>query len=229
MIRVNFLLQNAAGLVVMAAGLLAAAPPALNGWGQANDPDGDCRFQQTGGKLTVRVPGKLHNLVAGEGKLNAPTVLSPLKGDFIVTVKAAGAIRPGPQSTVAGGLPYNGAGLLLWENPGHFLRLERAAIIRNGALTSYANFEHYQGGRRSASQAARLKDQPTWLRIERRGGKVHASTSQDGVTWLAFPPLEAPWPDTLKTGVVAVNSSNEPFTAELEDFEVFTRRDVPAR
>jgi len=227
--RVCPLLRTSAGLVVVATVLLAAAPPALKEWGKAEDPDGDCRFQQTGNKLTLRVPGKTHNLVAGEGKLNAPRVLGPVQGDFVVTVQVAGEVRPGPKGSVAGGMPYNGAGLLLWENPGHYLRLERAAIVRDGALISYANFEHYQGGRRAASQGARLKDQPTHLRLERRRGKVYASASQDGVTWLGFPPVEAPWPDTLKVGIAAVNTSTGPFTAEMEDYDVFTRRGEPTR
>ena len=56
-----------AGLLLVTCTLWAASPPALKGWGQASDPDGDCRFEQKDGKLTISVPGKLHNLVADTG------------------------------------------------------------------------------------------------------------------------------------------------------------------
>jgi hypothetical protein len=55
--------------------VLAAPPPVLKGWGQASDPDGDCRFEERDGKLTIRVPGTLHNLIADSGQVNVPTVL----------------------------------------------------------------------------------------------------------------------------------------------------------
>lgn len=221
--------RKATVLAFVSACLLAAAPPALKGWGQAADPDGDCRFEPTDDTLTIRVPGTLHNLVADSGQRNAPTVLSPVRGEFIATLRAEGGVHPGPKSTVADGLPYNGAGLLLWVDRDNYIRLERAGLIRDGAFMTYANFEQFSGGRRAASQGTKLKDVPTYLRLERRGGSVHASVSQDGVNWSSFPPLEVRLPDELKLGVVAVNTSTKPFTAELAGFSVFTRREVQGR
>jgi hypothetical protein len=219
----------AAGLVLVTAGVLAAPPPALKGWGQAADPDGDCRFEQKNGKLTLRVPGTLHNLVAGSGRLNAPTVLSPVRGEFIAMVKTTGNVNPGPKSSVPEGLPYHGAGLLLWVDRDNYVRLERAGMIRGGEFITYVNCEHFSRGRRAFSQGRALQDKPTHLRLERREEKVFASASHDGVTWSPFPALDIHLPDELKLGVTAVNSSTKPFAAELEGLTVFTRSEVKSR
>jgi regulation of enolase protein 1 (concanavalin A-like superfamily) len=214
----------AAALLFVTCTVWAAAPPMLKGWGHASDPDGDCRFEQRDSKLTIQVPGTLHNLVADSGELNAPTVLSPVKGEFIAMVKSTGGVQPGPKCSVPDGLPYNGAGLLVWVDRDNYFRLERAGLIREGAYITYVNFEHFKQGRRTFSQGAELRDLPTNLRLERRGGSIYASASHDGVHWTPFPPLEVPLPDEVKLGVAAVNSSTQPFTAELDDLTVFTRR-----
>ena len=219
---------KAAGLALIAAGLLAAAPPAIKGWGQADDPDGDCRFEARDSKLTVRVPGTLHNLVADSGHLNAPRVLSPVRGEFIAMVKAAGEVHPGPESNVPDGLPYNGTGLLLWLDRDNYIRLKRAGLIQAGAFISYANFEHFSGGRRTFSQGLEIQNLPTTLRLEARGGTVYASVSQDGANWTSFRTLEVPLPPDVKLGVAAVNSSTKPFVAELDGLNVFTRHEVDA-
>jgi regulation of enolase protein 1 (concanavalin A-like superfamily) len=216
--------MGALGLLFVTGTLLAAPPPLLKGWGQAVDPDGDCRFELNDGKLTILVPGTLHNLVADSGEVNAPTVLSPIRGDFIAMVKATGGIHPGPESTVAQGLPYNGTGLLLWVDKDNYIRLERAGIIQGGALLTYVNFEQFADGRRVSSQSGGLLDRTTDLRLERHSGHIFASASQDGVHWTSFPPLDAQLPEEVKLGVAAVNSSTKPFKAELEELQIFTRR-----
>ena len=111
----------------------------------------------------------------------------------------------------------------------NYVRLERAGLMRDGRFITYVNFEQTKDGRRIVSQGPGLQDLPTHLRLERRGGSVYASASQDGVHWMPFPPLEVRLPDEVKIGVAAVNSSSKPFTAELESLNVFIRRDVPSR
>jgi regulation of enolase protein 1 (concanavalin A-like superfamily) len=221
-------LLRAAGLLLVAAGLITAPPPAIKGWGQADDPDGDCRFEARDSKLTIRVPGTPHNLVADGGQLNAPRVLSSARGEFIVMVRAAGDVHPGPEPSVPDSLPYNGTGLLLWVDRDNYIRLERAGLIQQGAYISYANFEHFSGGRRTFSQGLEIQNLPTTLRLERRGGTVYASVSQDGATWNSFRTLEVTLPEEMKLGVAAVNTSTKPFAGELEGLTVFTRHEVGA-
>lgn len=227
MTRLRSRILFAVGPMVMAGTLMAAPPQALKGWGQSADPDGDCRFELKEGKLVISVPGTVHNLAAADGQLNAPTVLSPIRGEFIAMVKSTGDVRPGPEPSIADGLPYQGTGLLLWADRDNYIRLERAGMIRNGEFVTYLNFEHFKDGQRAFSQGLRLKEGASELRLERRAGKIHASVSQDGVRWMSFPPLDARLPDEIKVGVAAVNSSKKPFSAELEDLSVFTRREIP--
>ena len=195
MSRFRSCLWGAAGLLIATCTLWAASPPVLKGWGHASDPDGDCRFQQKDGKLTIAVPGTLHNLVADSGQVNSPTVLSPVKGEFIAMVKSTGGVHPGPESNVADGLPYHGTGLLLWVDRDNYFRLERAGLIRDEAFITYVNLEHFKEGRGAFSQGHALHDLPTHLRLERRGGRIYASASQDGVHWTPFPP----WKSTCLT------------------------------
>ena len=143
-------------------------------------------------------------------------------------VKAAGDVHPGPEPNVPDGLPYNGTGLLLWVDRDNYIRLERAGLIQAGAFISYANFEHFSGGRRTFSQGMEIQNLPATLRLERRGGTVYASVSQDGVNWTSFRTLEVPLPAEMKLGVAAVNTSTKPFAGELEGLTLFTRRDVDA-
>ena len=103
---------KAAGLALIAAGFLAAPPTAIKGWGQADDPDGDCRFEARDSKLTIRVPGTLHNLVADSGHLNAPTVLSPNTvrpefccSEFVIAIIEHVCCRHGQQMGALRGRP----------------------------------------------------------------------------------------------------------------------------
>src|SRR5688572_10707864 len=59
-------------------------PQTIDGWGTVVDPDGDCRFAESNGKLTITVPGTYHDLTHSEGRdqLNSPRVIQEVKGDF---------------------------------------------------------------------------------------------------------------------------------------------------
>src|SRR5262249_15437390 len=87
----------------------------LTGWGKAIDPDNDCEFQLgRQGKLTIKIPGKDHALSFERNQMNAPRVLQPVEGDFIVQTKLSGAYPAGAVSVVDGRRPFHGAGLVLW-------------------------------------------------------------------------------------------------------------------
>jgi regulation of enolase protein 1 (concanavalin A-like superfamily) len=213
------------GVLFLTAMSLAAAAQEhkarnLKGWGEASDPDGDCRIMLDGNKLTMQVPGTWHDLGAESGKLNAPRVLRPITGDFLAEVKVGGALRPGGQCTRPGGLPFQGAGLVLWYDPSNYLRLERAAIFREGRIVPYVTFEERRD-RQLEAGALEVPEGPTWLRLERRGDRILASASSDGRSWRGLPLRKVDYPARVKIGVDAINSCNKPFTAALEDFRVF--------
>jgi regulation of enolase protein 1 (concanavalin A-like superfamily) len=208
---------------------VAAAPVAAEpegrgrevpGWGMAFDPDHDCMIETEGKVLFLDVPGTLHDLNADINKLNAPRVLREVEGDFEAQVKVDGSFQPGAKSNNPKSVPYNGAGLLLWQDAGNYIRLERGAIIRAGRLGTFVDFEEREDGHRGAVHNGKLAPGTAYLRLMRRGGRISGAVSSDGVTWEALRPIDVNWPTRLKLGVAAVNSSSEPFAARLEEFVV---------
>jgi RNA polymerase sigma factor (sigma-70 family) len=200
-----------------------AARRILKGWGEVIDPDGDCTIDLKDGRLTIRVPGRLHGLDAEVNKLNAPRVLREIEGDFIADLKVDGAIKPAGPSTSPNALPFLGAGLVLWSDEGNYIRLERAVILRGDQLMSYALFEERRDRRRvPPGGGIGVPDgTATVLRLERKGNQVTAQVGPDGLQWRAFPPRIVRMPARVKLGVAAISSSGAPFTFSLEGFRVF--------
>jgi len=194
-------------------------PRSLRGWGDVIDPDRDCKMALVAGKLTITVPGTLHDLGAEVGKLNAPAVLGDVNGDFVATVKVGGKVEPRGNCTRPGGYPYHGTGLLLWNDPGNYVRLERAAVLREGKLLPYVNFEERTKSRPTGGGVA-IPNAPVYLRLVRAGNKLAASVSTDGKVWRELKTLTIDYPAKLKVGVAAVNSADVPFTAELEEYRL---------
>jgi len=197
----------------------------LQGWGEVIDPDKDCQISAEGDRLTIKVPGTPHDLSAELDRLNAPRVIREVKGDFIAQVKVGGTVKPTGDSKIEGRTPFNGAGILLWADAKNYVRLERAALTRGEELRHYMNFELRKNGDMAdipaLDQARDIPDQATYLRLERRGGQLIASTSQDGLQWQSWAPMTDEFPKELKIGVDAINSATGPFTAEFSNFQVF--------
>jgi serine/threonine protein kinase/regulation of enolase protein 1 (concanavalin A-like superfamily) len=196
--------------------------PFLSPWGPFLDPDGDCKVSvdEEHNRITIGVPGKAHILSAELGRINAPRLLRDVRGDFEARVRVSGTDHPSGRATTTEYAPYHGAGLLVWQDPENYLRLEIATDVRKGKPFRYANFELRKGGMLASSKGLKIDDHSSLLRIERRGGLVRASFGTDGVNWTSFPPLEVEFPDRLQVGLTAINSATKPLLAILEDFAV---------
>ena len=180
----------------------------IPGWGEVVDPDGDCTIRLDQDRLTIGVPGTNHDLSAEANAMNAPRVLSPVESEFIAQVKVAGNVQHAGQRVSHRFLAYHGAGLLLWVDGGTYVRLERAAIVQpNGQPSHYANFELRRGGKNASSTGMRIPNQDFHLRLERSGGSVLGSVSEDGIRWLPFKPINVTLPDQVKLGVAAITTS----------------------
>ena len=192
----------------------------MPGWGVVIDPDKDCEITDQMNKLRITVPGTRHDLVGATGRMNAPRVMREVDGDFVITVKVVGAFRPGGKSTNPKGVPFNGAGIVVWSDADNFIRLERAAVARGAKLSTYVSFEEFEGGTNGASHSQVMKGGDCWVRMERKGSRIHGSISFDGKTWKELRPIQTVWPTNLKIGLIAVNSSSLPFSVTFEEFDL---------
>jgi regulation of enolase protein 1 (concanavalin A-like superfamily) len=188
-------------------------------WGDAIDPDGDCFIvvDKEANRATILVPGTAHLLSAELGRMNAPRILGEIHGDFEVRVRVTGTSLPGGRAMTTQYAPYHGAGILLWQDPGNYVRLEIAADLRKGRVFPYANFELRQAGRLASSLGLKIEDNSSYLRLERRGDEIRGAFSPDGDHWRSFSPLIVNLKDRLKVGVVAVNSASRPLKAGFEE------------
>jgi regulation of enolase protein 1 (concanavalin A-like superfamily) len=212
-----FLVTNATG--DPAGGLGELVRPSGD-WGRAIDPDGDCTIRPGTGRLTITVPGTAHDLSAELGQVNAPRVMQDVSGDFTVWVKVVGTLRPAPAGTIPGRLPFHGAGLLLWQDRNTYVRLERAAVNRDGIIQPYGMLELRLNGAIGSSLTMPIADADTHLRLERRGNTLLGAVSQDGVAWNPFDPMTVALPPAVQVGVDAVNSSAQPLKVQFEEFKL---------
>jgi regulation of enolase protein 1 (concanavalin A-like superfamily) len=210
---------GAAAPLILASPALACRPTRddneLKGWGTVVDPDGDCQFEAASGALRITVPASLHDLSAEQGKVNAPRVMREVEGDFLIDVRVDGGIKPAGPCTRPSGLPYSGAGVLVWLDEKNYIRLERAAVERDGKNAPYVNFEERHDGQRRGT-GANVPETATYLRLERRGDQLIGAFGPDGLRWTPLPPFSIAYPQTIRVGVAAISSSSQRFAAQLD-------------
>jgi regulation of enolase protein 1 (concanavalin A-like superfamily) len=204
----------------------AQATAAKKNWKGTVDPDGDCQVEvdQRENKLRIIVPGKTHLLSAEVGRVNAPRVLRDIDGDFDVNVRVTGTNHPGGKATTTLYPPYHGAGILLWQDPENYVRLELAADLHHAKARPYVNFEYRKDGALAFSRGMANDDGSSRLRLRRRGDEILASFSSDGARWTSFAPVIVKLNDRLEVGVSAINSSTKSLTALIEGFEISENR-----
>lgn len=211
------------------AGVLTVAVPAddktgkaIAGWGTIIDPDGDCQITAVKGQVTIQVPGKAHDFAGELRRWNAPRILSPVNGDFVVEVKVGGELKPSDTSTIEGRRSYHGAGLMVVKDKDNHVSLHRGAVHLDNGVRHYANFELRKEAELVVSRfELELEAKDTYLRLRRKGDKFYAEASQDGETWKAYEePITAEFPAEVQVGVLAVNSSDRPFRCVLEGLKV---------
>ena len=190
-------------------------------WGDATDPDGDCKFElePREDKIRIIVPGKAHLLSAEIGRVNAPRLIRDIKGDFDLIVRVAGTGDPGGKATTTLYPPYHGAGLLVWQDPENYVRLEIAADLQHRKARPYVNFEYRKDGTLAASSGIMNPNGSNHLRLRRRGDEIGASFGPDGLHWTSFSPLFVKLNDRVQVGISAISSSTKLLTAEFEGLQ----------
>jgi regulation of enolase protein 1 (concanavalin A-like superfamily) len=171
--------------------------------------------------LKITVPGTPHVLSAEVPQLpmNAPLVVRRIRGDFTAVVHVLGRLEPGRTKTTHYD-PYHGAGLIVWQDPSNYLRLERAVGYINGGRHPYINYELREGGRLVVTRGITSEDHPLFLKLQREGGSFSAFCSSDGHRWFGLGRVDANLAERVEVGVFAVNSSTRTLSAELEGLNV---------
>ncbi|MDB5386212.1 MAG: hypothetical protein JWM11_1858 [Planctomycetaceae bacterium] len=201
----------------------------IDSWETIVDPDQDCEFVLNDKKLSINVPGTNHDLTTTGGQ-KAPRALKRVSSDFTVQVKVTADFKPG-MTAVGNTRPYNGAGIVIWQNEQNFLRVERNAywldpqtLFCYPPLIAYWNNNSEVGEINSnPTNAEFFKGKSTWLRANRQGSNVTVSISHDGKNWAEIKKFQVQLADQLFVGVAAVNTSGSPFRVEFEEFTIKAR------
>jgi regulation of enolase protein 1 (concanavalin A-like superfamily) len=200
-----------------------ARPTEVRGWGRVIDPWRDCdvSLDRENERLTIQVPGTPHVLSAEVPQLpmNAPLVVRRIRGDFTAKVHVIGRLVPGPLNTTHYD-PYQGAGLIVWQDPFNYLRLERAVGFIDGRHHAYVNYELRAGGLLAVSRGFTVQEGSLFLKLRRQGESFSAWYSHDRHRWIKLGRIDATFPQRVEVGVVAVNSSTQMLSAELEMLNV---------
>jgi regulation of enolase protein 1 (concanavalin A-like superfamily) len=151
--------------------------------------------------------------------MNAPLVVRRIRGDFTAGVHVLGRLEPGRSKTTHYD-PYHGAGLIVWQDPSNYLRLERAVGFINGRRHPYINYELREGGLLAVSRGITTEDRPLFVKLGRQGAAFSAWYSLDGRRWVQLGRVDANFAERVDVGVVAVNASKQTLSAELEGLRV---------
>jgi len=108
-----------------------------------------------------------------EINLAAPRLLAPVAGDFVAQTR----VDLGASQDLY-------AGLLLWQDEEHFVRLEMHRVPGQEQRAGI-DLSACVGGRFRSVGRGQCERCPTWLRMERRGEWLHGLCSTDGQQWLA--------------------------------------------
>jgi regulation of enolase protein 1 (concanavalin A-like superfamily) len=209
-----------------------ARPNEVPGWGRVLDPRRDCdvSLDVEYDRLKIKVPGTPHVLSAEVPQLpmDAPRVVRRVRGDFTASVRVLGRLEPGRTKTTHYD-PFHGAGLIVWQDPSNYLRLERAVGFIKGRHHPYVNYELREGGRLAVSHGITIEGRSLFLNLRRQGGTFSAWYSHDGRRWVQLARVDASWNERVEVGIVAVNSSARTLSAELERFSIADPQGSTAR
>jgi DNA-binding SARP family transcriptional activator/regulation of enolase protein 1 (concanavalin A-like superfamily) len=122
--------------------------------------------------------------------LNAPRLLSPVAGDFVVETRVD-----------IGKIGEQGAGLLVWQDEQQFLRL---MLMRSSAHRQGIFFEGCLDGTYRYLGLGRYPADQAWLRVERSGPDFHALCSKDRQRWLTCGRVRAPMSREVEVGAACI-------------------------
>lgn len=200
--------------------------PPLDGRTETSLPGNTTRM------LRVHVPAANHDLNPYRG-LTAPRLLKKVCGDFEFRVKVTADFRPGAK-TMGKGNPFQGAGILIWQDGDNYLRIERNAWRQGDSywcyppLMEYWHNREYSGMNVPAVPAEFFQGRSTWLKAVRRGNQVTISLSHDGIAWHDIRSFPVEFAPDVEIGMAALNTSDEPLTVDFDDLVIVNEGNASA-
>ena len=213
-------------------GIASKLKKTIDKLGSLVDPDKDCKLSKSDKGLTISIPGKLHTHAPqfknkqGKPVNNAPMALAKISGDFLIHVRVAGEMHPGldPASDARTGRPlplsFQSGGIVLWQDKDNFIRLERSCgTVEGSLLANRLLVEIYRNGKEVGEpHYLDVPAGPMSLMMFRKSGHLRCLFSKDDKKWAILQEIAAEYSNDLQIGLVGVNMSKKPFTAEFDHF-----------
>ncbi|MGD9647914.1 MAG: M56 family metallopeptidase [Pirellulales bacterium] len=190
----------------------------IKGFGTVVDPDGDCQFKEHADGVTITVPNTWHDLTYTESysKRNAPRILQDVTGSFSLEGQVDVFALPTGKRSSGGAYSYVSAGLLLWQDDKNFIRLERAAYDKS----LFIWVERFADGKSTPFAHHDISNRAVHLRVTRTENLFTFEASEDGENWERIHREELNLAETLKVGVLAINTTAEEFAAKFEHLKL---------
>ena len=184
------------------------------------DPSKSCLLTRRGDALTIEVPPGAYALGPEFAPRAAPMALADVDGDFDLRVQVDGAMIPGLEPVKLKGhtLPntYQGEGLILFEDRGNYLRIERGATAQRPRpeVSCEVVIEMRRNGRAEPPRVEGVHEGPIDIRIVRSQDAVRCMFGRDG-HWTATHLLAVRFPKQVRVGLIASNLSKERLVARF--------------
>jgi regulation of enolase protein 1 (concanavalin A-like superfamily) len=197
----------------------------LKGWGTVVDPDGDCKFAENQGKLTITIPNLPHDFTFRPDFVNqnGPRIIQDVDGDFSIQVRVMTFPRPEKKTSSNGKYSFVGAGLLVWLDNRNFIRCERSAEGNAGSL--FVWLERFKDATSVARKLTQIANNDTYLQVQRKDTTLTFTVKAGGddQQWMPVQTLEVDLPQKLKVGVHALNTTTKVFSPQFDNFKITSK------
>lgn len=196
-------------------------------------------IQNTPGTTTIHLPGGKPLVLSSKFKLyEAPSALVQVEGDFQTSVVVDAEFNPGSERvTLPNGKKapstYQGAGLLIWQDEGNYILLERYKHTGDGPQIEHeVGVQVYQNGKELGFHIVRnVPDAAVILACRRKGDTFEFLYAMSPGVLVAFKELALSFRKDLLVGISASNVSQNEFDARFSRFRLTTANgeDIPVK
>ena|GEM_PF-1204331 len=196
-------------------------PTSFPGLGDLIDPLRDSKITATSDTVTIKVASGPHVFDAMRGLADAPRSMTEVEGDFVAQVRVLGNLKPGTKFIKGLNFAFQGAGILIWQDPENYVRFERTSMYNfKGERLYWVFLESVKPGRKPSETQRVVRDAPVTLKVERQGKTLTFSYSTDEKTWLKVNELATTLPPKIMIGIAATNVAPRELTARFSNFEM---------